>query len=252
MYKLVNDVILNIRDAKNSLIIEKHCFYDSVLQGINFDDFLKEYVSESFFIGPYLNTNILFCGDIKKKAFKKYKLSKLKKHKLVDMYNYFTNSYSEIDGMLKNDFLDALENISIETFLKTCTNETDRILNIDDEIYQYSDLITFNCVVHNINGFSQGDLTIVIDTADNNFDYNKLQNLFYNCPITAEIIINDCDLNILYNFNWCDFEYEYNFDKDSFISKLKLDLLNSEFDSQLINIVVQYARDNMPCEPYYN
>lgn len=249
MYKLIDDVILNLDDAKKNFSIESHCFSDSCLHQIYFDDFLSEYVSETLHTGIL---TVMMCGDIKKPAFKKSKLKKLKKDKLVSMYNYFTNSHSYGYDMLKDDFIDALENVNIETFLIFCVNESNRMLDIDDEIYQYSELLTFPFTVHNVSGYSQGDLAIVIDVAENNFDSNYLQNLFFDSPVTAEIIINDYDLNDIYKFNWCDFGDHYNFDKDTFILKLKDDLLSSEFDLQLQEIILQYAGSNISDVPDYH
>lgn len=251
MYKLVNDVILNINDVSEYYTIDTNVYCDSSLSQIYFDDFKREYVNETNQTGRYLDTTILLCGEsIYNKAFNLKKLSRLKKSQLYSLYTYFHN-YCEIDDLLKADYLDSLENETLETVLRTCIENADRVTEIDVEMKQFSHLLNVVPEIESIRGYSQGDYAIVIDCNNNNFSVAYLENLFFNTPLSATLDLIDADQNNVYTFSLSEHTHcEYSlFDKKDFLKFLSQDLSSSRFDDNMQKVILEYAECNITDEP---
>lgn len=248
MYKLVDNVILNLDNAKEHFKIESDVSYDTTLPCIYFDDFKMEYVNETVHTGRWLDTTVLLCGEsIYNKAFNLKKLSRLKKSQLHSLYTYFHN-YCEIDDLLKADYLDSLENETLFQVLRTCIKKADKVTEIDVEMKQFSHLLNVVPVFQEIRGY---DYVIVIDCNNNNFSITYLENLFFNAPLSATLDLIDADGYNVYTFSLSEHTHcEYSlFDKKEFLKFLSQDLSSSRFDDNIQKAIIEYAECNIPDEP---
>lgn len=251
MYKLVNDVILNLDNAKEHFTIDIDVSYDAGLANIYMDDFKSEYVTDVLFCGRYNNDAVYICGDSSKKAFKPSKLSRLNKVELWELYKYFY-SFCDINDMLKMDYLVSLENLDLDDLLKACVNESN-LNTLADEIGIFTGLLTVSIDYHQVNGYSQGDVSVIIDLAGNNFKADDLQNTLFDTPLYARLTICDSENLEVFMFNLCDHlksEYEV-FDKDDFLKHLKADLGTTDLCDSMKDIIIGYAEINVPTTPNY-
>lgn len=178
--------------------IEILCGYDHDLANIEYDDFLENLPGYKF----YKDRDVLVIGELTNKHFKKWKLQKMKKADLQELYLQINESYG--DEYTKKELVDELMYTTHEEYYNMYCRET----------YFHNIECDFTVV-----GFSQGDYKKVIILKDSpDVEYiNKelLTNLIYCSPVTVLVTVDDENTYID--------EYlddRYNVDKDDIINAI--------------------------------
>lgn len=164
--------------------------YDYDLANIEYDNFLENLPGYKF----YKDHDVLVIGDLTNKHFKKWKLQKMKKADLLELYLQINDCYG--DDYTKKELINELMNTTHEEYYNIYCRET-YFHNIECDFI--------------ITGYSQGDYkkVVIIDGTKDVGYINKelLKNIFYDTPFTVSVKVDDENIYIdeylddLYNVN---------------------------------------------------
>lgn len=208
--------------------IELTVSYDYDLARMYFNDFLDGADGnncERINLGQRDN-DIFLLGDSSKPNFKKSHLAKMSKSNLFKMANDYDliSSYYEAH-YTKSQLIDDLLNVDIKKHYEYLASQ-----------YSWNSITDhFKHDYYVSRGYSQGDAVIIV-SINEPVSHGYINNLFWDCPISIYLSVNDNDELGHVLLNDC---YEYDQDKVAENVK-KLDL-------------TEYAKtwiiDNLPAEP---
>jgi hypothetical protein len=217
---------MNSYDNEN---IELNISYNVDLASMYFDEWLNGSTGETverIELGGRDNYFYLI-GDSRKPYYKKSALNKMSKAEVFELWRNYDFGYCvNIEDYKKSEYISDLLGVSILRHYEYLASQGDT----DGGIYP----------VHATCGYCQGDYAEYCYIGDMPKWYKKhIDNLFWDCPISGSIIVNDNEFYIEDLLNDC---YDWN-----------IDLLKSNINKLSISeYAKQFICDNLPDYPSYN
>lgn len=219
----------NFDQSSTGVNIEIDIRYDIQLSQIYFDDFKNSNNDEMPVKFYRKHSDYCVIGDITKPYYKKSELSNMKKCDLINLICQYDDSNFYMNDAKKHELIEDL--LSMVTWDRFIDNQLEQKLWHDLDY------------THEIVGYSQGDKVkvLIIDSEYNYITKEYLTNIFYDCPISGIITIDDDEyyideyLDDIYSWDNEEFLTKFavvykDHEQKEYISEFLEENLNSDLD----------------------